>query len=469
MPRVGGESALHVLIRSPTCCLADIEALVESVATESERHALCNAKSTNGTTPLMIAAMSGGRYPAPRAVEMTSIARYLLDRGGAGRTITASAGKRLRAADLAEQHGKVRLAAELRALEAAQLGAWRAEQEQLHEQASGTASLADCSFAAAPAAAPPVRRCTRCGVQLRECKFTAARRAVRSGEQTNPLLAAFFADERLGGSERVMSALSSPALHALNNKREFTREFTEAAAMLFALRRLVSSEAEVGAEAEGRWHVVDLCCGKAFLATLIAVAHPDWSVTAVDLNDEAYLPHFADLPQLSNLRYLRADVLGAGFVGEVAKAVAREGGARTVVLGMHLCGLLSLRAIELAEALPEARGLSLAPCCLPGRRWCPTASWCEPGDHHAKYDRWCDFLEGKLGAAVRRRGDGGDGGPPGGSVDLMRCATCADDEPVVAVEEDAELPPPSCRREVVDAIVSSKRTLLSGVWAAGCG
>lgn len=42
-----------------------------------------------------------------------------------------------------------------------------------------------------------------------------------------------------------------------------------------------------------------------------------------------------------------------------------ELGRTPILVGMHLCGVLSERAVEFFERIPSIRGIVLSPCCLP--------------------------------------------------------------------------------------------------------
>ena len=62
--------------------------------------------------------------------------------------------------------------------------------------------------------------------------------------------------------------------------------------------------------------VVDLCCGKALFASLSALLLPHATVHAVDKRPEAYVPHFAAVPELAGrVTYARLDVLRQKVLG----------------------------------------------------------------------------------------------------------------------------------------------------------
>lgn len=287
-------------------------------------------------------------------------------------------------------------------------------------------------------------RCRLCGDRLSGCRFSAARLEVEAGVQRNSLIVELFSTD-VGGEGRQVSGwgqldwdiLSSPALHHVNRRRGFTRELTEALAMLAALRRVMAAHRRQGEQEGGveePWHVVDLCCGKGFLATLVAVSFPSFAVTAIDRRSGAFLPHF-EAAGITNIRYAQLDVMSPGFPDEVSRLVEAAGRRRPVaVLGMHLCGLLSVRAAELLWEVPGVEAVVLAPCCLPNARYAedtPPAVY-QGADQQEKFTRWCDFLETRISS-------GGEG--------VQR----AKGSPV----------PVTCTREVVEAIVSDKRTVLT--------
>lgn len=199
--------------------------------------------------------------------------------------------------------------------------------------------------------------------------------------------------------------------------------------MLAALRRVLASHRRLDP-----WHVVDLCCGKGFLAALVAVFFPSFTVTAVDRRSGSYLPHF-EAAGITNVQYARLDVMAPGFPGELRRLVEGDGEKRrpVAVLGMHLCGLLSIRAVDLLREVPGLEALVLAPCCLPSARHAedtPSAIY-QGADEREKFCRWCDFLETRMRSNEKAQG-----------------------------VEGRQLPV-TCTREVVEAIISEKRTLLS--------
>lgn len=159
------------------------------------------------------------------------------------------------------------------------------------------------------------------------------------------------------------------------------------------------------------WHVVDLCCGKSLNTALLALRHPGLLVTAVDRCRPSLLPHYAEAG-IDRVEYWQQDVLAANFVEELVHRlvlVARP----TVILGMHLCGLLSERAISAFQGSENARVCVLSPCCLPNLADAPRHLLPVYGTghrlrrqglrnegnekvHRMQYEAWCQHLSAML-------------------------------------------------------------------------
>jgi len=209
----------------------------------------------------------------------------------------------------------------------------------------------------------------------------------RKGEEDNPLLQRFFADER-------HRPLLQPRYHQLNTLRSIRKEISESYAVLDALdlARDVLGE-------DGAWHAVDLCCGRSVTAAMLALQHPSVSVSTVDRLEPRFVPHFIAPEEHQRdgncglVKYSKLDVLGPTFLQDL-DAVLQQANRPTALLGMHLCGFLSIRAVEAFAKLDCVRVVVLSPCCLPGKK--------EPGvppelyeskDADEQYRRWAAYLE----------------------------------------------------------------------------
>mmetsp|Transcript_121735 Transcript_121735/g.378953 ORF Transcript_121735/g.378953 Transcript_121735/m.378953 type:complete len:187 (-) Transcript_121735:90-650(-) len=123
------------------------------------------------------------------------------------------------------------------------------------------------------------------------------------------------------------------------------------------------------------------------------------SVSAVDRLEPRFLPHFG-AGEGCCVRYAQLDVLHESFLPELGRLV-REESRPTALLGMHLCGKLSLRAIEAYAQLPEVLTVVLSPCCLPrkGDTESPQHLYATK-DAAEQYRLWAQHLETLLRGAT---------------------------------------------------------------------
>mmetsp|Transcript_28866 Transcript_28866/g.96023 ORF Transcript_28866/g.96023 Transcript_28866/m.96023 type:complete len:429 (+) Transcript_28866:147-1433(+) len=240
-------------------------------------------------------------------------------------------------------------------------------------------------------------RCPECGdlVRKRSLLHFFWERAEK-GEEDNALLRRFFARD-------CHRALLEPRCHQLTEDRQIRKELSESGALLEALTASVP-------ELDGGWHIVDLCCGKSLTGSLAALRFPGLVVTAVDRLQPRFVTHLAALDDsagagtdagAAGMRYLCLDVLHTSFQEALERRV-REVGRPTAVLGMHLCGALSLRAIEAFGRLDLAHALALSPCCLPNKSDAASAPlWLFASkDGAAQYQAWSDHLTDTLKRTV---------------------------------------------------------------------
>ena len=76
------------------------------------------------------------------------------------------------------------------------------------------------------------------------------------------------------------------------------------------------------------------------------------------------LPHYHSWP---NVQYLQLDLFDVDFYAQISERVSAVG-QRVYIVGMHLCGQLSVVAIELSKRCTHVAGLLLSPCCLPNHQ-----------------------------------------------------------------------------------------------------
>lgn len=182
--------------------------------------------------------------------------------------------------------------------------------------------------------------------------------------------------------------------------------------------------------------IIDLCSGKGYLSMILSEYLPPDRVKKFVLVDKAWpmcysepKPHhinwahiYGDLVETDYfntwpipLHTSKQDMKQKSAIGQFEKRFA-EG--PVIILGVHLCGTLSIQAIKLFQTLPNAKLLVLKPCCLPGmfhakhqedfeigRYRFPTKDVCAPGKFRGKkwegpprwqlegkFMKWCKYL-----------------------------------------------------------------------------
>ena len=160
--------------------------------------------------------------------------------------------------------------------------------------------------------------------------------------------------------------------------------------------------------AEGKdWHILDLCCGKSLTCALAASRYPELILSAVDQVAPDILPHY-EWADMLNVQYLQQDVLAQNCTEVLGQRVAQVH-RPAAVIGIHLCGRLSERAVEVFEAVEQVRVCILVPCCLPHLREAPaslTHLYRKSVPDATQYAKWASHLQARLmsvpGATVEK-------------------------------------------------------------------
>jgi hypothetical protein len=219
-------------------------------------------------------------------------------------------------------------------------------------------------------------RCAVCAAKLRRrSKLEFLHDKIKRGEETNPLCAEMFS------ADSVSIELVKPEFHRINSCINFRKEVTESMALISELKKMLVHEAEeseqlsvaVGtapadkAESFENLHIIDLCCGASLTSALALQIFPGSSVTALDLVDAKNLPHYKEAGLGDRFAYIQGDLHDDGVIAALQNRISARKAEHVVVFGAHLCGVLSIRAIEIFEQI-QARHVLLMPCCLPSKQ-----------------------------------------------------------------------------------------------------
>ena len=154
----------------------------------------------------------------------------------------------------------------------------------------------------------------------------------------------------------------------------------------------------------------DLCSGKGFTSVFLAHRYPNARVVMVDANKKMNLTHLRSLAPRVTFHCL--DLYGEETLALLRRETATSGKKASAVVGVHLCGDLARRAIELWDA-SNADALVLSPCCLvrevfSKKQPCGRFGYGLPKLARQSgwdaYGLWCRFLFHHAGLV----GDGGD-------------------------------------------------------------
>ena len=127
--------------------------------------------------------------------------------------------------------------------------------------------------------------------------------------------------------------------------------------------------------------LIDLCSGRGLTTAIGGALHDDDdhdddvsdgngnSSNNYFLSIDRMLPHTVPhfLQDGENRKYLSRDVMSETLFAELQEIVSEQldKGRTPILVGMHLCGVLSERAVEFFERIPSIKGIVLSPCCLP--------------------------------------------------------------------------------------------------------
>jgi len=175
--------------------------------------------------------------------------------------------------------------------------------------------------------------------------------------------------ERFGRDKKLWSRI--------RRGKRLIKELAESAPVLVRVLRAV--EALELPDPSKKLVILDLCSGFGYLAMFLSellapFAHKVEKIVCVDIR---WAPHSVELAAHHlnpehlfapgwpiRLTTSRADLKNTSARKQLARTFLAHG-APAMLLGIHLCGILSLRALDLFNDSPSLVELALAPCCLP--------------------------------------------------------------------------------------------------------
>jgi hypothetical protein len=213
--------------------------------------------------------------------------------------------------------------------------------------------------------------CPYCGVQL---KSRTRLDYMLNETIDNQYVKSFF------GTEACRVIATNPEYHVLTSKRHLKKEISESWAIFAALETLDLNNVTL----------VDLCAGSSLTTTIFGLMYPHSKGIAVDLMNKEFAPHLG-----GNLSYLQCDIKHGAITSKLDDCLGNCEFA--VLVGMHLCGDLSICAIEIFSKMPQFKAIVLSPCCFPKTGNCrmdpdSMTKLTSVKDEHGKYAIWSDYL-----------------------------------------------------------------------------
>jgi Methyltransferase domain len=172
----------------------------------------------------------------------------------------------------------------------------------------------------------------------------------------------------------------------LFDEKKIIKEFVEACPIIDAVQRLVHAAAASGNDCPP-FTIVDLACGKGYLSMLLSEMLPPSQVTSFVLMDKAWpchgttelSPHHMNWDHIHDAKYKDSWPIPLVPCKQDLKS-ARERRSlqdyyfdnknsnknNVILLAVHLCGTLSLKAVDFFNQNSNISFFCLKPCCLPG-------------------------------------------------------------------------------------------------------
>eukprot|EP00977_Amphora_coffeiformis_P026180 scaffold24543_cov195-Amphora_coffeaeformis.AAC.3 len=185
----------------------------------------------------------------------------------------------------------------------------------------------------------------------------------------------------------------------LFHKDRVMKEFIEAVPVMDAVQRFVSAaDMNDYDDNEKKFTIIDLCSGKGFLSMFLSELLPPSKVARLVLMDKAWPMHGTTTlgPQHMSWQHIYGTVPSSSSSSQKKKYIEtwpiplttskqdlkhrnqrrklaqrflqnnEESSSPVILLGIHLCGTLSMHAIRLFNEHTAVKFFCLKPCCLPG-------------------------------------------------------------------------------------------------------
>ena len=147
--------------------------------------------------------------------------------------------------------------------------------------------------------------------------------------------------------------------------------------------------------------MIDLCSGKGITSALGASLFPTNNhFLSIDKMLAHTVPHYFFNDE-EHISYMSRDIFSEELLNDLKTLVQKHvlEGRTAILVGMHCCGILSERTIEIFESIPDIKAVVLSPCCLPKKHELRKRQLqFKPPDKKGEnpYPSWCTYLKERV-------------------------------------------------------------------------
>jgi rhodanese-related sulfurtransferase len=138
-----------------------------------------------------------------------------------------------------------------------------------------------------------------------------------------------------------------------------------------------------GGQPEPPYTIIDLCSGKGYLSMILSEMLPPSMVESIVLMDKSWPMNNETSIQKHHINWdhvystssaawpiplitSKQDLKSKRQLDNICHHYSTKNGHRVIMLAIHLCGTLSIKAVQMFNTNPAIKFLALKPCCLPG-------------------------------------------------------------------------------------------------------
>lgn len=185
-------------------------------------------------------------------------------------------------------------------------------------------------------------------------------------------------------------------------KQRVVKELVESAPIIQSVKALVDANSE-----DEKFTIVDLCCGKGYLSMFLSEILPPEKVHKLILIDKSWaiaspatkkiLPHhmnwdhiYGKIPDSDETYFptwpiplftSKQDLKQSCNQRQIKQHIFNKAEGPVIILAIHLCGTLSLKAVEMFNNNENVKFFALKPCCLPGMVYATRGDTFSIGQH----------------------------------------------------------------------------------------